>query len=160
MKDFLIFALNKESGCNPDSPCETSNSRMPSLSISATAAPVPNPKGSSPLPSWICFNSPSLKILKSLLGSPILFTKISSKPSLSKSAEIIVLTLDGILNSELATSLNLFLLFKKILCSPFQLPLTISNLPLYKKSVSVVPRPFSNVSSTPRLSATSLNVPF
>ena len=104
LKDFLIFALNKESGCNPDSPCETSNSRMPSLSISATAAPVPNPKGSSPLLSWICFNSPSLKILKSLFGSPMLFIKISSKPSLSKSAEIIVLTLDGIWNSELAMS--------------------------------------------------------
>ena len=98
LKGFLIFALYKESGWKPDSPCETSNSRMPSLSISATAAPVPNPRGSSPLLNWICFNSPSLKILKSLFGSPMLFTKISSKPSLSKSAEIIVLTLDGILN--------------------------------------------------------------
>ena len=90
----------------------------------------------------------------------MLFINISSKPSLSKSAEIIVLTLDGTLNSELAISLNIFLLFKKILCSPFQLPLTISNLPLYKISVSVVPRPFSNVSSTPNLFATSLNLPF
>ena len=38
----------------------------------------------------------------------MLFTKISSKPSLSKSAEIIVLTLDGTLNSELAMSINIF----------------------------------------------------
>ena len=50
LKGFLMFALYKESGCNPDSPCETNNSRMPSLSMSATAAPVPNPNGSNPLP--------------------------------------------------------------------------------------------------------------
>ena len=49
LKGFLMFALYKDNGCNPDSPCETSNSRIPSLSMSATAAPVPNPKGSNPL---------------------------------------------------------------------------------------------------------------
>ena len=40
---FLIFDLNKDKGWGPDSPCEINNSKIPSLSMSATAAPVPKP---------------------------------------------------------------------------------------------------------------------
>ena len=38
-----IFALYKDKGWSTLSPWETNNSRIPSLSISATAAPVPYP---------------------------------------------------------------------------------------------------------------------
>ena len=38
-----MSALYIVSGCMPDSPWETNNSKIPSSSISATAAPVPKP---------------------------------------------------------------------------------------------------------------------
>ena len=42
------FALYKVNVCALLSPRETNNSKIPSLSISATAAPVPYPLASSP----------------------------------------------------------------------------------------------------------------
>jgi len=62
----------------PVSPCEINNSKIPSLSISATAAPVPSPLGSELIAKSISFSSPFSLILNNLFGSPMLFKKISS----------------------------------------------------------------------------------
>ena len=73
-----IFALYKVNGCSLLSPRETNNSKIPSLSTSATAAPVPYPSASKPVSNFISSNFPFYLILNSLFGSAILFIKTSS----------------------------------------------------------------------------------
>ena len=72
--------------------------------------------------------------------------KISSYPSLSKSAEITVLILVGSLYGDVDISLNLSPSKTYALCIPSQFEDKISNLPLYKRSLRAVPLPFSNLS--------------
>ena len=95
--------------------------------MSATAAPVPRPFASELEVISISSNFPFSLILNNLFASPILLRNISSYPSLSKSAEITVRILDGLLKLLSAMSLKEFSFFIKIRCSPSQFPLTISN---------------------------------
>ena len=74
--------------------------------MSATAAPVPRPFASEFEAISTSSNFPLSLILNNLFASPILLRNISSYPSLSKSAEITVRILDGLLKLLSAMSLK------------------------------------------------------